>query len=258
MRLSAENMGFRYGETPVLESVSLCVEPGRILGLLGANGAGKSTVLRVLNGGLPLDSGRVLLDDRSLSTMTAREIARAVATVPQNPGARFGFSIREVVGMGRRPHHSLVSALGKTDRDAIDQALGECGLQELADRPITELSGGELQLTFVARALAQQSHVLLLDEATSNLDISHTGEILSIIKRRAQEGMAVVSVVHDLNTAISFCDTIAFLVEGKLLGPGTPREMMTPETLSSVYGVPPGRVHIHQKPFFVECRLGDA
>ncbi len=255
MKLAAEDISFDYGSTPILDRVSLQVEPGVVFGLLGANGAGKSTVLRILNGMLQAREGRVIIENQPLSQMSVREIACAMAMVPQNPKALFGFTVREMVTMGRRPHHTLMSSLDDKDFEAIDAALEDCGLQELSERPVTELSGGEIQLTFVARALAQQTDILLLDEATSNLDIKHTSTILSIVRKRAAHGLAVVSIVHDLNTAVSFCDVIAFLCNGSLIGPAAPRDLITPEIIATVYGAREDRIRIHHDPFFVECQL---
>ena len=255
MKLVARDVCFGYGANPVLDKVSLQVESGSVFGLLGANGAGKSTALRILNGQLHAQAGEVMIGEQRLSQMSVRQMACVMATVPQNPKALFGFSVREVVMMGRRPHHSLMSALDARDVEAGEEAMADCGLLELAERPVTELSGGEVQLAFVARALAQQTDVLLLDEATSSLDISHTSIILSIIKQRVAKGLTVVSVVHDLNTAVSFCDSIGFLVEGELIGPGDPRELITSETLTRVYGTEEKLIKIHQDPFFVECQL---
>lgn len=254
-KLSINNISFSYGANTILDEISFHVDKGAVFGLLGPNGAGKSTMLRVLNGQLQLQAGSITIEDNNISNMTVRQIAENIATVPQNPKALFGFSVRQIVTMGRRPHHSIMSALDKKDAEIVDQALCDCGLQHLAERPITELSGGETQLTFVARALAQESETLLLDEATSNLDIRHTTTILSIIKQRASKGLTVISVVHDLNTAIAFCDKIAFISDGKLIGPATPKELITQEIISRVYKTKPDSIKIHKKPFFVECHL---
>ncbi len=255
MKLSVNDISFSYGAIPILDQISFQVDKGAIFGLLGPNGAGKSTMLRVLNGQLQLKSGDISIENNNISDMTVRQIARNIATVPQNPKAIFGFTVRQIVTMGRRPHHSIMSSLAKKDIEIVDQALCDCGLQHLAERPITELSGGEAQLTFVARALAQKTETLLLDEATSNLDINHTTTILSIIKQRAAKGLTVISVVHDLNTAIAFCDKIAFISDGKLIGPATTQELITTEIISNVYKTKPGSIKIHKDPFFVESHL---
>ncbi len=255
MKIALHNISFSYSDAPLLDNISFHVDRGEILGLLGPNGAGKSTLLKIINRQLQPQSGEILLNDKPISNMTVRQIANNIATVPQSPKTAFGFSVREIVSMGRRPHHSMMSALDKRDIRIINQALEDCELLHLADRPITELSGGESQLTFVARALAQESDILLLDEATSNLDISHTFAILSIIKKKAANGLAVISVIHDLNTAISFCNKIAFISDGNIIGPGLPDELITKDNISNIYKVRPDHIKIHQIPFFVETRL---
>lgn len=255
MKLSVKDISFNYGTSTIIDHISFQVDAGTIFGLLGGNGAGKSTVLRVLNGQLNPQTGSISVENNNISLMTVKQIAQNIATVPQNPKALFGFSVRQIVTMGRRPHHTVMSTLDKRDEQIVNQALYDCGLQALSERAITELSGGEVQLTFVARALAQEAEILLLDEATSNLDINHTTTILSIIKRRAAKGLTVISVVHDLNTAISFCDKIAFISDGKLIGPATPQELITTEVISNVYKTKPGSIKIHKEPFFVESHL---
>lgn len=255
MNLVAEDVCFAYGSAQILDKISINISSGKVFGLLGPNGAGKSTLLRILNGQLAPRSGRVFLGEKQLADMSAKKIARHMAMVPQNPKVLFNFAVSEMVAMGRRPHQTLISALGDHDRQAVDQALESCGLIGLADRPVTELSGGETQLTFVARALAQEPDILLLDEATSNLDIRHTVTILSIIKRRASEDLTVISVVHDLNTAISFCDEIAFLSSARLIGPGPPCDLINADLLARVYRIEKSRIRVHREPFFVECDL---
>ncbi len=254
--MTLSNISFGYGTKLILKSVNLEIAHGKILGILGANGAGKSTLLRLLNGRLKVKSGSVLLAGVNIDSMSTNDIARKVAIVPQNPSAAFGFTVRELVAMGRRPYHGLMESITDRDIEAIDTALKNTSLIDIANRPITELSGGETQLVFVARALAQRPSILLMDEATSSLDINHTAQILSVVRRRVTEHMlTVVSVMHDVNQAISFCDEIVFLSGDNLIGPGTPQDLIRKDMLVNVYDVDKDKIEVHEKPLYVECRI---
>lgn len=256
MNMTLSNISFGYGAKLILKSVNLEIAHGKILGILGANGAGKSTLLRLLNGRLKVKSGSVLLGGVNIDSMSTNNIALKVAIVPQNPSAAFGFTVRELVAMGRRPYHGLMESITDRDIEAIDTALENTGLIDIANRTITELSGGETQLAFVARALAQQPSILLMDEATSSLDINHTAQILSVVRRRVTEHrLTVVSVMHDVNQAISFCDEIVFLSGDNLIGPGTPQDLIRKDMLVNVYDVDKDKIEVHEKPLYVECRI---
>ncbi len=258
--LTAENLTFGYTKgKPLLENVSLVVPRGRVLGILGPNGAGKSTLLRLLNRRYRPWEGEIRLDDSPLTQFSIQELARRMAVVPQNPAASFDFTVEELVAMGRRPHHGLTGALSREDRNIAEEAIERTGLQRLRKRPVTLLSGGETQLAFVARALAQQAETMLLDEATASLDIKHSSEILSIIRRRVtEEGLTVAAVVHDVNVALSFCDEIVFLSRGGTMGPDKPEVMVNTNTLQEVYGVASDRVAVYEKPLHVRSRVHGA
>ena len=258
--ITVKHLTFGYApEAPILHDVCMELPRGRVLGILGPNGAGKSTLLRLLNRRLKPWEGQIELNGRALEDFKVDEIAQQIAVVPQNPAATFDFTVEELVAMGRRPHHGLTGSLGEHDREAADEAITATGLDPLRKRPITLLSGGETQLAFVARALAQQAQTLLLDEATASLDIKHATDILSIIRKRVNaEGLTVAAVVHDINVAVSFCDDIIFLQEGQTVGPGTPEELVDHDTLQNVYGVQPERVSIYKEPLHVRARIDEA
>jgi iron complex transport system ATP-binding protein len=253
--LNVESVAYGYGREPLFSDVSFEAAPGTVLGILGPNGAGKSTLLRLLGGRFRPRSGRVCVDGRPVRDLAPEPRARLVAMVPQNPAAHFGFTVEELVAMGRRPYVGLLGRFGQDDRTAVEEALAAAGLSGLRGRSLTRLSGGETQLAFVARALAQQPRLLLLDEATSNLDIRHVAAILSVLRRRVSErGLAVVAVMHDVNLALGFCDRIAFLSDGRLTGPGIPRELVTADVLARVYGVASDTLRVHPDPFHVQVR----
>ena len=250
------NLSFHYGQRAVLSGISFEQPRGTILGILGPNGAGKSTLLKLLNRRLKPTDGTVAIHDRNLADFNIQELAQITATVHQTTRIAFGFTVEELVSMGRRPYLGSFDHLSRTDRQHIDKAIESVGLQELRTRPITHLSGGELQLAFVAKALAQTPQLLLMDEATSSLDIHHTSQILRLIRQQVQtHNLTVAAVIHDINLAASFCDQILFLSDGILRGPSAPEKLITEETLCQVYGIEPERITIHTAPQYLECRL---
>ncbi|HHD63959.1 MAG TPA: ABC transporter ATP-binding protein [Desulfobulbaceae bacterium] len=231
-------VGFSYGGQSVLRNLDLAFAHGQCYGVLGANGSGKTTLLDLLCGLLAPRSGTVRFGNRSLSGWRPGELAKKVALVPQDFVVRFGFSVREVVEMGRHPHLGRFAALDDHDHQLVDGVMEEMGIQTLADRSVTRLSGGEKQRVAVARALAQDPQVLLLDEATSNLDIFHTLSILGAIRRRVDEqGLTVIAALHDLNQAAFFCDRLIFLKKGHLICQGSIDDVLQADIIHEVYGV---------------------
>ncbi len=235
---SLAGVSFGYGATPVLREVNLELRRGCCYGILGPNGSGKTTLLDLLGGLLTPQAGTIDFLGRPLRAWSKKQLARQLALVPQDFMVRFGFSVREVVEMGLHPHLHRFAGPSQADQDLVEAVLALTGITELADRPVTRLSGGEKQRVAVARALAQRPLVLLLDEATSNLDIHHSLEILQLIRQRfEQQGMQVIAVMHDLNLASFFCDELIFLNQGEVVCQGRTEEVLTPATIARVYGV---------------------
>ena len=233
-----EQVGFKYGAVPVLQDLDLQLEKGCCYGVLGPNGSGKTTLLDLLCGLLVPESGAITLCGRPLVDWSHRQLARKVALVPQDFVVRFGFTVREVVEMGRHPHLGRFAGLSTRDHRLVDLVLEELGIGAFADRPVTRLSGGEKQRVAVARALAQDPEVLLLDEATSNLDIFHSLSILGTIRDRIREqGLTVVAALHDLNLATFFCDRLIFIKNGRMVCQGPINEVLRAEIIHEVYGV---------------------
>lgn len=233
-----EQIGFGYGGQAVLHDLDLVLERGQCYGILGPNGSGKTTLLDILCGLLQPKTGTIRLCGQSLAGWQPRQLARKMALVPQDFVVRFGFSVREVVEMGRHPHLGRFAALSQQDHRLVDSVMEELGITGLADRPVTQLSGGEKQRVAVARALAQDPEVLLLDEATSNLDIFHSLSILGTIRNRVkQQGLTVIAALHDLNLAGFFCDQLIFLRQGQLLHQGSVAEVLQAGVIQEVYGV---------------------
>jgi iron complex transport system ATP-binding protein len=231
-----------YASAAVLQNVSFVLKPGEMLAIVGPNGAGKSTLLKVAGGSLRPWHGSVELLDRPLASYHRRSLARLVAMVAQENQVAFRFTVLEIVLMGRAPH--LGSFHLETDHDlaAAHGALERFELLDLAHRPINELSGGERKRVFLARALAQEPRVMLLDEPTAFLDLRHVAEILTQFRRLcAEDGLAVVATMHDLNAAASYADRVLLLNNGVMVGYGPPDEVLTAANLEQVYQV---KVHI--------------
>lgn len=229
---------FSYGRTPVLEDLNLKLYPGRCYGILGPNGSGKSTLLDLLAGVTAPDRGSISFQGSPLSQWPKKQLARILSLVPQDFMVRFGFSVRETVEMGLHPHLHRFGSPTPEDFARVDQALEDTGINALAERAITRLSGGEKQRVAVARTLAQNPEVMLLDEATSNLDIHHSLEILRLIRNRFELGdVHIVAVLHDLNLAGFFCDELIFLKNGRIAHQGPVDKVLNPDVIAEVYNV---------------------
>lgn len=237
--LEMQNLTCAYDGRSVLENLCLAARPGEVLALIGPNGVGKSTLMRAMARLLRPSRGRVLLAGRDLWRTTPRDVARQLALAPQASGTQWPVTVEQAVALGRAPHRGWLLPLTAQDRIATDRALEQTGLSSLRDRRVTELSGGEQQRVVLARVLAQEPQVLLLDEPTSHLDLKYQSGILGLVHRLAhQEGLTVVISLHDLNLAALYADRLALLGERQLLAVGPPAEVLTPERLTKVYGVP--------------------
>ena len=225
-----------YGRTQVLDSVRLTVEPGGWLAVIGPNGSGKSTLLRSVLGFHPHE-GQVRLDGVPTTGMPRRDRARAMAYAPQTPVLPEGVTARDYVTLGRTPHRPLLAAPREVDRRVVADVLDRLGLAAMAGRPLSTLSGGEQQRAVLARALAQQPRVLLLDEPTAALDLGHAQQVLDLVDAlRRQDGLTVISTLHDLTLAGQYADRLALLSGGRVAAEGAPAEVLTAEALSRHYG----------------------
>ena len=237
--ISVENLTFSYASKPVLQEINLEVRQGEILGILGPNGCGKSTLLKLLRGALVPKQGRILWEGREAARQARQEMARQVAVVPQSLTLPFPYPVREMVMMGRFAHRSGLGGPTNTDSLAVERAMAVTDTLHLGERPVIDLSGGELQRVLLARALAQQTPVLLLDEATSHLDLDHRLEISGLLMRlNREERLTIVQVSHDLDLAAETSDRILLMhADGRLAMIGTPAEVMTPDNLREVFRV---------------------
>lgn len=231
-------VSFAYGASEVVRDLSLLLPPGRFHGVVGPNGSGKSTLLDLLTGRLAPGRGEVSFAGRPPGAYRRRDLARRLALVPQDFAIQFGFTVEEVVLMGRHPYLPRFGRPGAADWQAVEEAMRLIGIADLRHRLVTDLSGGEKQRVVVARALAQATGCLLLDEATSNLDIHYTLAIFNVLRQRVRErGETVVAVIHNLNLAAAYCDDLIFLRQGRLAAAGPTAETLTPEVIRAVFGV---------------------
>ena len=236
-------MGADAPDTP-LRDVSLRVSAGELVAVLGPNGAGKSTLLRVMSGSLVAYAGEVRLFGERVGaassaggrTMDRRDIARRVAVVAQIESVAFGFTVREVVAMGRAPHQGAWMREGARDREVVEATLGRCDLVRLAARPVDELSGGEQKRVAIARALAQEPRVLLLDEPAAFLDVRHQVDLFELLAEEVERAkLACVVVMHDLNVAAQYASRVALMKSGELVAVGAIEEVMTYRRLRDVF-----------------------
>ncbi|MGC9529535.1 MAG: ABC transporter ATP-binding protein [Candidatus Bipolaricaulaceae bacterium] len=238
MTLAGEGISYSYVPgAPVLTGVSLTVEQGEAVFLLGPNGCGKTTLLECLGGLRRPQEGRVLLAGRDLSQLTPRERALAIAYLPQVHRPTFGYRVIDVVLMGRAPHLNMLASPSREDRQLARRALDDVGLAGVAHRPYLELSGGELRLILIARGLAQGARFLLLDEPDAHLDPGNRRQILELVLRLAGEGLGPLITSHDPNSALSYGDRAVLLREGRCLADGPTEETLVPEALAAAYHV---------------------
>lgn len=235
--LCASGIDFSYHQSLVLEGVNLDLRVGDLLGLIGPNGSGKTTLLKVLSGLLTPQRGWVRLFGQDLRDLTRREIAKAIAVVPQELEVPYAFTAQEMVMMGRTPHVRPLLGAGQHDRELVGRAIKQVGIDDLATRPFQELSGGERQRVIIAMALAQEPRVLLLDEPTVHLDINHQVEVLELLRRLNREaGITVLATMHDLNLAALFFERLVLLNRGEVVAEGPPEDVLGEDLVRRVFG----------------------
>ncbi|AMY68751.1 ABC transporter ATP-binding protein [Frigidibacter mobilis] len=237
--LAAHGLHAGYGDRAVLQGLELSIPPGRITAIVGANACGKSTLLRSLSRLLAPAQGQVLLDGKSVHKMPPRHLARQMGLLPQSPAAPDGITVLDLVSRGRHPHHGLLSRWTGQDDAAVAAALQATGTTDLAERAVDELSGGQRQRVWIAMALAQETGLLLLDEPTTFLDIAHQIEVLDLLTDlNHARGTTIVMVLHDLNLAARYADTLVALRAGRVHAAGPPEAVLTEAMVEAVFGLP--------------------
>ena len=237
--LRIDGVGVRIGAAELVRDVTVHCQAGSFVGLLGPNGSGKSSLLRTVYRALAPDAGAVFLDEGDLRAMPARQAARRVAVMAQEPGHEVGFTVGEMVAAGRTPHHGIFARFSGADREVVTDAIATVGLTGHEHRAFGTLSGGEKQRVLLARALAQEPSLLVLDEPTNHLDIGTQLGLLALVR---DLGVTVLAALHDLNHAAAYCDHVHLLLDGTVAAHGTPEEVLVPELIADIFGVTAHRV----------------
>jgi iron complex transport system ATP-binding protein len=235
--LRLEHLTYQIEERTILKDISLQVTRGELVAIVGRNGAGKSTLLHLMTGLLPANERAVTLDGEPLRYLNRKDIARQIALLPQQARMTFGFPVHDIVRMGRHPHRGRFRAASPHDEALVDEAMQVTGTAHLAQRLITEVSGGERQLIMLAQALAQEPRFLLLDEPMANLDIAHQCHVMGLLQQLAADGIGVVAVIHDLSFAVRCFPRLIVLDDGAVVGDGPATEILTAEMITRVFQV---------------------
>ena len=238
--ISIENTTFSYGlsEENLLDGINLNIEKGKFIGILGPNGCGKSTLLKVILKYLNPKEGIIKIENKELKEYTQSELAEILSFVPQKSSLTMPLTVEDVVYMGRVPYiKNRWTGFDREDREKVEKIMQMLKIDKFKNRVIFSLSGGEFQRVLLARALAQNTNIMLLDEPTSALDMNYALEIMRLTSYFVQnESLTAVMVLHDLNLASMYCDSIILLKNGKIVYEGTPKELFRPEILEEIYG----------------------
>ena len=234
--LKIEDLACGYGKKIILKGIHFNVEAGELVGIVGPNGSGKTTLLRAIAGLMDLDNGSIKIKGEEMRGLEPKEAAKKVAFVPQLMEPVEGFSVEEMVLLGRAPYLDRLSFEDNKDYKVAGWAIEELKIERLKHRDVAELSGGEFQRVAIARALAQEAKVLLLDEPTSHLDIRFQMRILRLL-RRLREGRGLVATFHDLNLAARFCNRLVLLYNGEVIAEGRPGNVLTSENIKKAYKI---------------------
>ncbi|MBO7748490.1 ABC transporter ATP-binding protein [Paenibacillus sp. MWE-103] len=236
--MHTKNLNIGYEERLIVEDLNITIPKGKITALVGANGSGKSTILKTLARLMAPSAGSVMLDGKSIHKQSTKEVAKQLAILPQTPTAPDGLTVSELVSYGRFPYQRGFGSLTKEDRSVIHWAVESTGLVEFKDRPIDRLSGGQRQRAWIAMALAQQTDLLFLDEPTTYLDMAHQLEVLELLQElNATAGRTIVMVVHDLNHASRYAQHMVAIKKGQVVSVGSPQTVMTKDVLREVFGI---------------------
>lgn len=237
--LEVKNLAYSYNKKrTVLKDVNLAVNKGDILCLLGPNGTGKTTLLRSILGLNKIAKGEILLNNKSILSLSQKDKAKLMAYVPQALTMSFPYEVLEVVIMGRTPHLKSGMAPSSKDIEISKESLNVLDIEHLSTRSFNEISGGERQMVFVARAIAQQAKILIMDEPTANLDYGNQVRMLRVVNSLAEQGYGILMTSHFPDHAFLACNKVALLKDGKVSKYGLPEEVVTSQSLSELYGTP--------------------
>lgn len=236
--INIQNLSLTYDSKAIIVyELNLKIQLGTVTALVGANGCGKSTLLRGISRLLKPMDGNVILNGQNIHRMKAKSLAKQLGILPQSPTAPEGLTVHELVAQGRYPHQSWLQQWSQEDEHVVEEALTITNLTAFADRPVDTLSGGQRQRAWIAMALAQQTDILLLDEPTTYLDMAYQIDVLDLLADLNEKGRTVILVLHDLNQAARYADSIVALRGGQIAIQGTPQDVMTPDNIQEVFGL---------------------
>lgn len=238
MYFGFEHIKIRYDGKTVLEDVTVEFPKGSIVTIIGQNGCGKSSLLKTVSKAVVPKAGKVIFQDKPLSSYPPKELARKIAYLPQVHTSPSDIDVRTLVSYGRYPHSGLRRRMGEEDKKVIEETLALTGLTKLQDRDLATLSGGERQRAWIAMTICQQPEILILDEPTTYLDISYQVEVLELVKQLNQKlGISIIMVLHDLNLAARYSDYLYAICQGQLYAKGKPKEVLTRENLRHLFQI---------------------
>lgn len=237
MKITLDCVDVSIQKKPILHRLSGTFAAGQMIGIIGPNGSGKSTLLKTIAGIYRHHAGSLTFDGRSATTLSRKEMAKIVSYVPQETVLTVDFTVRQIVQMGRHVHQTLFSRPSTHDEELVTDALRRTNCLHLETKQVQQLSGGQRQLVIIAKALAQETPVLLLDEPIAALDIYYQLHILNMLAELKQQGKTIIIVLHDLNLAARFCDSLLLLHHGRVQQFDTTAKVLTPEQLKAVYRV---------------------
>lgn len=236
MKLKIENISFKYKKDYIFEDISFTPKEGELLGILGPNGIGKSTLLKCINKILKINSGSITIDGRNIRDYSIKELSKIISYVPQNTNSSFGTTVIDLVAMGRTPY--VRGSLTSDDKLKVYEALKKMGIDGFAFKNTNEISGGERQKALIARSLVQETKIMLLDEPTSSLDLKSQLDVLSSLSNIIKTSNIIgIMVIHDLNLANMFCDRVLLLKNKKIYKDGSSEDVLTSKTILDIYGV---------------------
>jgi iron complex transport system ATP-binding protein len=247
-KIKIKELDFAYNGEFVLKNINHIFEESKLISIVGPNGSGKSTLIKCINALLKQKNGEIFLDDKKLSELTASQIAKKIAYVPQSEGNTFPATVFDTVLMGRKPHINW----SPSEKDFVicSEMIRLLDLQDISLKYINKLSGGQRQRVFIARALAQQPEILLLDEPTANLDLKHQLEVLKTLKKLSEQGITVIIAIHDLNLALQYSDHFILLKDGEIFTSGS-KEIISAENIKNLYGVNVKIIHEQENCYMI-------
>lgn len=236
--MEIRNLSFKYNKNLILDNISFSIPKGKITTILGSNGCGKSTLIKIMSKNLKCNTGQVFLDGQNINEIKLKDFAKKVAIVHQENNAPYDLKVKELILYGRYPYKSLFKSMSEEDYKIVDEVMYMTDVYHFKDNFIKDLSGGQRQRVFLAMSLAQKTQILFLDEPTTYLDVKYQIEILDIVKKlNREEGLTIVMILHDINQAIKYSDEIIALKDGKIFAQGKTKDIVKKDTIKSIFNI---------------------